>query len=46
MAMPPEKKDKVDAKQLYILPAKGRQGRAIDDATETFVDESRMGTAV
>ena len=46
MTPPPEKKDKVDAKQLYILPAKGRQGRAIDDSTETFVDESRMGTAV
>jgi hypothetical protein len=46
MAPPPEKKDNIDAKQLYILPAKGRHGRAIDDATETFVDESRMGTAV
>lgn len=46
MTPPPEKKDKIDAKELYILPAKGRQGRAIDDSTETFVDESRMGTAV
>ncbi|TKB59497.1 MAG: hopanoid C-3 methylase HpnR [Nitrospira sp.] len=46
MSPPPEKKDKIDAKELYILPAKGRQGRAIDDSTETFVDESRMGTAV
>jgi hopanoid C-3 methylase len=46
MAMPPEKKDKIDPKQLFILPPKGRQGRAIDDATETFVDETRMGTVV
>ncbi|MEQ1679468.1 MAG: hopanoid C-3 methylase HpnR [Nitrospira sp.] len=46
MSPPPEKKEKIDAKELYILPAKGRQGRAIDDSTETFVDESRMGTAV
>jgi hopanoid C-3 methylase HpnR len=46
MTPPPEKQDKIDAKQLYILPAKGRQGRAIDDATETFVDETRMGTTV
>ena len=44
MTPPPEHREKVDAKQLYILPAKGRQGRNIDDATETFVDETRMGT--
>jgi hopanoid C-3 methylase len=31
---------------LFILPAKGRHSRAIDDATEQFVDASRMGTAV
>ncbi|MGZ8366661.1 MAG: hopanoid C-3 methylase HpnR, partial [Nitrospira sp.] len=43
MAMPPEKKDKIDPKQLFILPPKGRHSRAIDDATETFVDETRMG---
>jgi hopanoid C-3 methylase HpnR len=46
MSMPPEKKDKIDAKQLFILPPKGRNSRAIDDATETFVDETRMGTVV
>lgn len=46
MAMPPEKKDKIDPKQLFILPPKGRHSRAIDDATETFVDETRMGTVV
>jgi hypothetical protein len=46
MTPPPEKKDKIDPKQLFILPPKGRQGRAIDDATETFVDETRMGTVV
>ncbi len=46
MSMPPEKKDKIDPKQLFILPPKGRHSRAIDDATETFVDETRMGTVV
>lgn len=46
MALPPEKKDKIDSKQLFILPPKGRHSRAIDDATETFVDETRMGTVV
>ncbi|HLZ33770.1 MAG TPA: hopanoid C-3 methylase HpnR [Nitrospira sp.] len=43
---PPRHRDKLDAKQLFILPAKGRQSRVIDDATEDFVDESRLGTGV
>ncbi len=46
MALPPRHAGKVNGKELFILPAKGRQGRAIDDATEQFVDASRVGTAV
>jgi hopanoid C-3 methylase HpnR len=30
---------------LYIHPPRGRKGRAIDAATERFVEETRMGTA-
>jgi hopanoid C-3 methylase len=30
---------------LYIHPPRGRKGRAIDGATERFVDATRMGTA-
>jgi len=44
MTPPPAPRDKMDAKQLFILPAKGRRGRAIDDDTERFVDISRTGT--
>jgi hypothetical protein len=29
---------------LYIHPPRGRKGRAIDSATERFVEETRMGT--
>jgi hopanoid C-3 methylase HpnR len=29
---------------IFIHKGKGRQGRALDDATERFVDESRMGS--
>ena len=30
-------------KELYVHAPQGRRGRAIDDATELFVDETRMG---
>jgi hopanoid C-3 methylase len=33
------------AQQLYIHAQRGRQGRSIDDATETFVDSTRMGAS-
>ncbi len=44
MTPPPAAREKIDSRQLYILPAKGRRGRAIDDETERFVDISRTGT--
>ena len=46
MALPPAPRGKVNPKLLYILPPGGRYGRALDDSTEQFVDESRMGTTV
>lgn len=46
MNLPPAPQEKVDAKLLYILKARGRQGRAIDDATEQFVDATRMGSSL
>lgn len=39
----PDVADKVDMKSLYVHPPKGRRSRSIDDATETFVEETRMG---
>jgi hopanoid C-3 methylase HpnR len=36
---------RTDIKSLYVHGPAGRRGRTIDDATETFVDETRMGTA-
>jgi hypothetical protein len=32
-------------RSLYIHPPRGRKGRAIDAATEEFVDATRMGTS-
>src|SRR6266849_4811509 len=45
MKLPPPAQTKVDPRQLYVLRARGREGRAIDDATEHFVDATRMGTS-
>ena len=41
MAPPPPPQASVDPKTLYIHAARGRKSRAIDDATESFVDETR-----
>ena len=46
MTPPPPPPEKVDPKGLYIHAAAGRKSRAIDDSTERFVEESRMGTSV
>jgi hopanoid C-3 methylase len=35
---------RVDMKTIFIHGPMGRRGRRIDDATEKFVDETRMGT--
>jgi hypothetical protein len=36
----------MDRLSSYIHAPKGRKGRAIDDATETFVDQTRMGSSL
>jgi len=46
MTLPPPHKQSVNSKLLFIHSAPGRKGRALDDATEAFVDESRTGTTV
>jgi hypothetical protein len=44
MALPPPPTEhKIEAKTLYVHRNRGRQSRALDDATEKFVDEGRMG---
>ncbi|MFT8419971.1 MAG: hopanoid C-3 methylase HpnR [Gluconacetobacter sp.] len=45
MPMQPEAEDRIDRKALYVHTPAGRRSRAIDDATETFVDESRTAPA-
>jgi hypothetical protein len=45
MKLPPPPQAQVDPRQLYVLQARGRKGRAIDDSTEQFVDATRMGTS-
>jgi hypothetical protein len=44
MGLPPPAQERINSKSLYILPQKGRQGRAIDDSTEQFVEATRMGS--
>src|SRR5437879_3285390 len=46
MSLPPSAQDPVNSKLLYILPPKGRRGRAVDDSTEQFVETSRMGSSL
>ena len=42
MAPPPVARDVIDPRSIYVHPAQGRSSRVIDDATETFVDQTRM----
>ena len=46
MALPPPSREHVDPKLLYILPPKGRRGRAVDDSTEQFIETTRMGSSL
>jgi hopanoid C-3 methylase HpnR len=46
MALPPSPQEHIDPQLLYILPGRGRQSRALDDATEAFVDRGRAGAKV
>ncbi|MDR3618182.1 MAG: hopanoid C-3 methylase HpnR [Paludisphaera borealis] len=42
MSTPPPHRDVVDPNTLYIHPARGRRGRAIDADTENFVEQTRI----
>jgi hopanoid C-3 methylase HpnR len=42
MTPPPRTEGRLDPKSLYVHGPQGRRGRAIDDATETFVEATRM----
>jgi hopanoid C-3 methylase HpnR len=46
MSLPPSAQETANSKLLYILPPKGRQGRAVDDSTEQFIETSRMGSSL
>jgi hopanoid C-3 methylase len=43
MALPPSSNGKINHNTLYIHEPKGRSGRDIDDSTEKFIEETRMG---
>jgi magnesium-protoporphyrin IX monomethyl ester (oxidative) cyclase len=43
--LPPPADNKAGGRALYIHAPRGRAGRAIDAATEQFVDETRMGAS-
>jgi hopanoid C-3 methylase HpnR len=45
ISLPPAPREKADPAALYVHPARGRRGREIDQATEHFVDDTRMGVA-
>lgn len=45
MRLPPEPRERIDARSLYVHPSRGRAGRKIDEATERFVDATRMGAS-
>ena len=46
ISLPPTPGEHVDRLSLYVHTPKGRKGRTIDDVTETFVDQTRMGTSL
>ncbi len=46
MALPPPRNEAMKPGLLYIHKAGGRHRRALDEATESFVEETRMGTTL
>jgi hopanoid C-3 methylase len=44
LAPPPEPNDLVDAKSIYVHPANGHRGRLLDEATQSFVNQTRLRT--
>jgi len=45
ISLPPPARIKVDPTSLYVHSGRGRRGREIDNATERFVEDTRMGVA-
>ena len=45
ISLPPAPRVKVDPIALYVHGSQGRRGREIDNATEQFVEDTRMGVA-
>jgi hopanoid C-3 methylase HpnR len=43
MTLPPSVRENMNSKLLYILPPKGRRGRALDDSAEQFIETTRTG---
>ncbi|MEP6934405.1 MAG: hopanoid C-3 methylase HpnR, partial [Nitrospirota bacterium] len=44
MSRPPPVQEIVSSKLLYILPPKGRRGRAVDNSTKQVIETTRMGS--
>ncbi len=44
MHLPPTHSQDINHDLLYIHRAQGRKGRVLDDSTEQFVEDTRMGT--
>ncbi|WP_165219159.1 hopanoid C-3 methylase HpnR [Aquisphaera insulae] len=44
MSLPPAHREVIDPHSLYVHPPRGRKGRSIDEETERFVNETRMGS--
>jgi hypothetical protein len=42
MKLPPVPREPIDLRSTYIHPPRGRIGRSIDEATEQFVEQTRM----
>ena len=42
MSLPPEHRDLIDPRSIYVHSPRGRNGRSIDDDTEQFVEQTRM----
>ena len=45
ISLPPEARAKVDPNALYVHKSLGRRSRQIDNVTERFVEDTRMGVA-
>ena len=42
LSPPPEPKDVIDAKSIYVHPANGHRSPVLDEATQSFVNQTRL----